>query len=228
MSTCGHASFCVIYYVRLQGHIMSITYRHLLESPTRIRVLELQPAQDELAPLKATLLQTSLEDAQYQALSYVWGDQTVNRIDIEIIYQPESLSGIGRTPEVSSTSVGEALGTALRYIRPSKTALVLWADAICIDQENDEEKSRQVKLMYEIFQNASLVVAWLGPSGPFTRHAIEQMKRILLDLKELHFEGDAQDINSFVNWLRLKWESKYAVDDKGYAISLPQRSLSPF
>jgi hypothetical protein len=189
---------------------MSIKYRHLLESPIQIRVLELQPAKDELAPLKAKLLHTSLEDAQYQALSYVWGDQKVNRIDIEITYQPESFSGIVRAPEVFYTSVGENLGTALRYVRQSGTELVLWADAICIDQGDNVEKSHQVKLMYEIFQNASLVVAWLGPSGPFTRYAIEHMKNILLDLKELHFEGDAQD----------------AVDDKGCAISLPLRSLS--
>jgi len=205
---------------------MSIKYRRVSESPTQIRILELQPAKDEFAPLKAKLLHTFPDDAQYQALSYVWGNQEVNQIDIEITYQTESFSGIGRAPEVFYTSVGESLGTALRYVRQSETELVLWAKAICIDQDNNVEKSHQVKLMYEIFQNASLVVAWLGPSGPFTRYAMEHMENILLDLKELHFAGNAQDINGFIDWLRLRWESKDAVDDKGCAISLPLRSLS--
>lgn len=38
----------------------------------------------------------------------------------------------------------------------------LWVDAICIDQENSDEKAIQVALIGEIFANADAVVVWLG------------------------------------------------------------------
>jgi hypothetical protein len=37
-----------------------------------------------------------------------------------------------------------------------------WIDAICIDQQNPDEKAIQVTLMSEIFSNAEAVVVWLG------------------------------------------------------------------
>lgn len=38
---------------------------------------------------------------------------------------------------------------------------MLWVDAICINQEDREERSRQVQLMAQIHANASCVVVWL-------------------------------------------------------------------
>ncbi|RSL47704.1 hypothetical protein CEP53_009839 [Fusarium sp. AF-6] len=38
------------------------------------------------------------------------------------------------------------------------------ADAICINQEDDEERSQQVKLMYRIFSCAQTVYSWVGPN----------------------------------------------------------------
>jgi hypothetical protein len=39
---------------------------------------------------------------------------------------------------------------------------LLWIDAICINQDNDEDKSQQVRLMREIYDTASRVIVWLG------------------------------------------------------------------
>lgn len=41
---------------------------------------------------------------------------------------------------------------------------VIWADAICIDQENDDERRHQVSLMHKIYEQANDVFAWLGPA----------------------------------------------------------------
>jgi hypothetical protein len=41
----------------------------------------------------------------------------------------------------------------------------LWADAICIDQGNVEERCFQVTLMGEIYSRAERVVLWLGPEA---------------------------------------------------------------
>lgn len=40
---------------------------------------------------------------------------------------------------------------------------VFWIDAICIDQDNKEEKACQIPLMGEIYSRASRVLGWLGP-----------------------------------------------------------------
>jgi hypothetical protein len=54
------------------------------------------------------------------------------------------------------------LAEALRGLRDSATPTRLWADAICIDQSNNEEKNQQVRRMGTIYTNARQVVVWLG------------------------------------------------------------------
>jgi hypothetical protein len=52
---------------------------------------------------------------------------------------------------------------ALYDLRPTgNMPRMLWADAICIDQGNLEERKRQVGLMDYIYSRASTVLIWLG------------------------------------------------------------------
>lgn len=51
----------------------------------------------------------------------------------------------------------------------------LWIDAMCINQQDDEEKGRQVSIMDQIYSNASVVLAWLGESDETTRRALEHL-----------------------------------------------------
>jgi hypothetical protein len=39
---------------------------------------------------------------------------------------------------------------------------LVWVDAICINQKDDQEKSRQAGMMHNIHQKAQRVVIWLG------------------------------------------------------------------
>ncbi|KAE9368937.1 hypothetical protein N431DRAFT_547771 [Stipitochalara longipes BDJ] len=60
------------------------------------------------------------------------------------------------------TYVTVNLADALQAFRhPVKTRLV-WADAICINQHDDIEKSHQVKRMGKIYENSNGVLVWLG------------------------------------------------------------------
>jgi len=43
--------------------------------------------------------------------------------------------------------------------------IMFWIDALCIDQENVDEKSMQAHRMGTIYGSAVTVVAWLGENG---------------------------------------------------------------
>lgn len=90
---------------------------------------------------------------QYTALSYSWG-------------WPERTSTITCNGEV--LGIPPPLAAALKHLRSTKDPMWLWCDAICIHQEDLNEKAAQVKQMLRIFSKAERVVAWLGEPHPGT------------------------------------------------------------
>jgi hypothetical protein len=58
--------------------------------------------------------------------------------------------------------VTTSLHAALRQMRGKAETIIVWVDAICIDQSNVDERSSQVGMMGAIYSSALLVYAWLG------------------------------------------------------------------
>jgi hypothetical protein len=58
----------------------------------------------------------------------------------------------------------------------------LWVDAICINQQDNVEKSTQMQLMKDIYSQADLVLAWLGPSGEYGEFVLEKIERVGLQM----------------------------------------------
>jgi hypothetical protein len=56
--------------------------------------------------------------------------------------------------------------------------VVLWADAICINQEDLQEKCEQVQQMKLIYQRAQLVVVWLGPAAGRSDTLMDTMSKL--------------------------------------------------
>ncbi|KZL70801.1 heterokaryon incompatibility protein [Colletotrichum tofieldiae] len=86
----------------------------------------------------------------YGALSYTWGDQTVK---VPIIMNGQVVL------------VGQSLEAALRALSSDPDyieGLRIWADAICINQKDLEERNLQVKRMRMIYGKALIVSIWLG------------------------------------------------------------------
>jgi hypothetical protein len=54
----------------------------------------------------------------------------------------------------------------------------LWIDAICVNQDNLEERSHQVRRMADIYSNASRVVAWIGSETGESKLALCAMGEI--------------------------------------------------
>lgn len=109
----------------------------------------------------------------FEALSYTWGSPE-NPIDIFI---NQSRGGF------SILSVTKNLGDALPYLRFEDRDRVLWIDAICVNQQDLEERSQQVKRMAEIYSKAARVVAWLGPSSERTPVAMRCFDKISSTVK---------------------------------------------
>ncbi|KAF9462819.1 heterokaryon incompatibility protein-domain-containing protein [Collybia nuda] len=85
----------------------------------------------------------------YTALSYTWGSNR-NPVSIQI--------------EGHSFPIGQNLHQALTHIRLNAAGdpVVLWVDAICINQVNLDERMDQVRQMNLIYRSASDVLVWLG------------------------------------------------------------------
>jgi hypothetical protein len=92
---------------------------------------------------------------------------------MEVAYEHAAANG-----QIYKTTVGESLAAALRCLRHSRVPLVIWVDAVCINQGDDIEKSQQVQVVYSIYEKAKQVVSWLGHSSPHTDMALDSINKI--------------------------------------------------
>lgn len=51
---------------------------------------------------------------------------------------------------------------ALRHLRRECQGKLFWIDALCIDQDNLDERNHQVQMMHQIYFRAQTVMVWLG------------------------------------------------------------------
>ncbi len=58
------------------------------------------------------------------------------------------------------------LGLALKRLRHPEQSRVLWIDAVCINQDDIQERSQQVAMMGDIYKQASRVLTWIGEPSP--------------------------------------------------------------
>src|SRR6266480_2595140 len=111
-----------------------------------IRLLEVRLG-SVLSTLEIRLIEKNLDEAEFEALSYVWGNQ-------------------GRKERIKCNdcwlSIGSNLYDALCERRRRGSTTFLWADAICVNQDNNQEKTHQVRLMREIYARADRVIIWIG------------------------------------------------------------------
>ncbi|KAM3064776.1 hypothetical protein ACMFMG_008361 [Clarireedia jacksonii] len=84
---------------------------------------------------------------QYEAISYVWGSNQRNH----------KIRSAGRIINITAN-----LDIVLQRIRLSTAPRILWADSICINQEDVAERGKQVELMGKIYSKASQVLMYIG------------------------------------------------------------------
>jgi hypothetical protein len=167
------AAFCLFIFIASavmlhnQG-VKKIPYRYSLLSPGNdsIRLLRLIPNEDENADVQCELFEYSLSNSckgthLYSALSYVWGDPHEQL--------PIFING-------HSSNVTVNLRAALLRLRNHSMERILWVDAICIDQANQEEKQHQIQSMAKIYGQADGVIVWLGEGADDSDLALEEIR----------------------------------------------------
>ena len=127
-----------------------LIYRPLPPKTQTIRLLDILPGiwADEI---QVELREISIDNARnhYTTISYTWGN-------IEATRQVLITCNNRRVP------ISENLSTILRRLRQPGCSVPVWADALCINQIDDTERTHQVGLMGEIYRNSSETIIWLG------------------------------------------------------------------
>ena len=117
--------------------------------------------------LRNALASSFLDDQPYSkdfyAVSYVWGDPAAVD-DIEI--------------NGAVAKIGANLYAALHSIQNNTKFRVLWADALCINQSDKDEKSWQVQQMAAIYSRARATISWLGPPSEDSKLALETLTEL--------------------------------------------------
>ena len=138
-------------------------YAALDEEAQEIRLLTLLPGafSDEVKILIHTTQLSESIRPQYEALSYLWGPPP----------KGDEVS-VGLSDQ-QTLPITHNLAVALPYLRRKDRVRALWIDAICINQNDLEERSRQVERMADIYKLAARVVVWLGPETGTSDHALD-------------------------------------------------------
>ncbi|MCJ1382913.1 hypothetical protein MMC17_006026 [Xylographa soralifera] len=162
------------------AEIRTYTYHPLKTDPPEFRVLALHSSSQEADPIKCEIFHLSLTidpkklifdrspATTLTALSYTWRDMESKR----------SIIVDGKLLQVTKN-----LEIALRHMRKAKQPLgslanqptksYWWVDAICINQNDIDERNQQVTLMTRIYKKASRVHVWLGEEADDSAAAMD-------------------------------------------------------
>lgn len=164
---------------------MSIHYRPLDYDQDSIRLLRILQGERN-NPISCELFHSYRDEERgiaYKALSYTWGNgpRPTGRLHVD----------------GSECHISENLLSALEHIRLPKEDVILWVDALCIDQQNPQEKGHQVKQMGDIYAGADEVLIWLGDSN-------EDIAQLMLMINWVHESATkAQAMPGADDWLSL-------------------------
>jgi len=128
-----------------------------------IRLLTLSPLSRDESIVSCSISNVSLIDpGNYIALSYCWGDAT----------STETISLNNKRVLVTIN-----LASALKEVQKLYGSHIpIWADALCINQQDNEERSHQVRNMRQIYSRAKEVFCWVSAkSDPTIPPAVEYL-----------------------------------------------------
>ncbi|KAM5349251.1 hypothetical protein ACJ41O_005758 [Fusarium nematophilum] len=139
-----------------------VRYQYRPLEDMSIRLIRISPERKTM--IKCEIIPVSLEDPpRYTAISYAWGDPGDTR-KIEV--------------EGCPVSVSVSLHGAFQALRQRVESVLVWVDALSIDQQNRDERAQQVQLMPSIYSNAESVAIWLGAEEDDSSTAVDFLDKV--------------------------------------------------
>lgn len=143
-------------------------YKDLDVSRREIRLLRLRRIEhSEAGDGKQVGIHVTIEHAsidqnvEYEAISHYWGPPC----DLETIYV-----------EGKCVKIRKTLYCLLNALCRIGQARLIWLDVICINQNNNAERSWQVSMMGDIYKYARRVKAWVGNADADTDYALDYVR----------------------------------------------------
>ena len=136
----------------------------------------------------------------YEALSYTWGS----------IHSVGSIT-LNDTP----FHVTKNLNAALRDLRLPHTTRVVWIDAICINQADNDERGEQVQLMREIYTQAKEVIVWVGQASNSSNLAMDFFESASTNPDMEHWFKETIT-NTEQELYRKEWKAVFALLEREY------------
>ena len=160
----------------------STRFSPLLHNGDSFRLLRVLPSLRQGSPIRCELYTSSIsrERDQYVAGSYVWGPPVPT---IPILVDGKHFQ------------VRENLFRFLKAFRSRYQSQVIWLDAICINQDDIQERSHQVQEMKRIYSGAKCVYSWLGYDKPLPYTGIFN-RQYTIDLYHRCMRDEPQPIHT--------------------------------
>lgn len=148
---------------------MTTLYSPLTPASKEIRLLTIEPGSGD-DPLQCSLTVVSLNgepDPVYETISYCWGNVNATKAVV--------VDGL-------ELSVPASADAALRRVRLSDTARVVWIDSICINQRDTREREQQVSIMGDVYKQGRCNLIYMGSDSALNK-AVDDMKAILAEVE---------------------------------------------
>lgn len=185
-------------------------YQPLSTNEVQLRLIDLMPGPGVIS---CRLRHVSLKTSEpYEALSYAWGPPTPTRQilvnDRTFLVRRNLHTALGYLRKGAGLGDGDAEG--LRLPR------TLWIDAICINQEDNEEKSIYIPLIRDIYQACHRTIIWLGVHGWLTKSAFKGIEF----LSSLSDDPDHPSGVRFYKWPEIKRQRSGNNGGPGWLVSV--------
>ena len=184
-----------------------VEYSRLQPGSGLIRLLELLPPDADPTALHCRLHTVSLASVpDYKALSYAWKDGDYDDY-------------IAITCNDRKVQIPWNLYVALLHQRYDEKPIQLWVDYLCINQRDNNEKTYQVNIMKDIYEQSSEVVIWLGQRaehddvGEWLANQWQQDERTAC-----HWNNDESDrirVDAYVKRFKDYQEDESSIHPKG-------------
>jgi len=149
------------------------------------------------APIEISIVPTNLE-VPYETLSWCWGAE-----------RPTALVTVEESGQRSALAVKPTIERALLALRQERKPRYLWIDAICINQDDVAEKSRQVRNMPRIYRSAQRVLIWLELTNPGSAVDVIKKTRSVKDVYEIASSRGSkrEDLSELLShpWFGRRW-----------------------